>query len=50
MNFRDVLNALGMYPGEAGPLGSECAGVVTATGEGVTGFAVGDEITGTVGA
>ncbi|WEQ54930.1 SDR family NAD(P)-dependent oxidoreductase [Komagataeibacter nataicola] len=44
MNFRDVLNALGMYPGEAGPLGSECAGVVTATGEGVTGFAVGDEV------
>ncbi|CAM5289781.1 Carrier domain-containing protein OS=Streptomyces antimycoticus OX=68175 GN=SSPO_011710 PE=4 SV=1 [Streptomyces antimycoticus] len=29
LNFRDVLNALGMYPGEAGPLGGEGAGVVT---------------------
>ena len=36
LNFRDVLNALGMYPGDAGPLGSECSGVVAAVGEGVT--------------
>ena len=35
LNFRDVLNALGMYPGEAGPLGSECAGEVVSLGEGV---------------
>ncbi len=35
MNFKDVLNVLGMYPGDAGPLGSECAGVVTAAGRGV---------------
>jgi len=32
VNFKDVLNVLGMYPGDAGPLGSECAGVVTAVG------------------
>jgi epothilone polyketide synthase D len=44
LNFRDVLNALGMYPGEAGPLGSECAGVVTRAGEGVEGVAVGDSV------
>jgi acyl transferase domain-containing protein/surfactin synthase thioesterase subunit len=44
INFRDVLNALGMYPGEAGPLGGECAGVVAATGAGVTRFAVGDRV------
>jgi acyl transferase domain-containing protein len=35
LNFRDVLNALGMYPGEAGPLGGECAGSIAAVGEGV---------------
>lgn len=36
VNFRDVLNALGMYPGAAGPLGVEGAGVVLAIGPGVT--------------
>jgi acyl transferase domain-containing protein/NADPH:quinone reductase-like Zn-dependent oxidoreductase/SAM-dependent methyltransferase/acyl carrier protein len=35
LNFKDVLNVLGMYPGDPGPLGSECSGVVTAVGEGV---------------
>jgi acyl transferase domain-containing protein/aryl carrier-like protein len=44
LNFRDVLNTLGMYPGDAGPLGSECSGVITAVGPGVTGLAVGDEV------
>jgi acyl transferase domain-containing protein/acyl carrier protein len=44
LNFRDVLNALGMYPGEAGRPGSECAGVVAAIGDGVVKFQVGDEV------
>jgi len=44
LNFRDVLNALGMYPGDPGPLGNECAGVVSAVGEGVEDLAVGDEV------
>jgi NADPH:quinone reductase-like Zn-dependent oxidoreductase/aryl carrier-like protein len=44
LNFRDVLNALGMYPGDPGPLGNECAGVVSALGEGVTDLAIGDEV------
>lgn len=44
LNFRDVLNVLGMYPGEAGALGHECAGIVTALGEGVTEFQIGDEV------
>jgi NADPH:quinone reductase-like Zn-dependent oxidoreductase/aryl carrier-like protein len=44
LNFRDVLNALGMYPGDPGPLGNECAGVITAVGEGVDDLRVGDEV------
>ena len=46
LNFRDVLNALGMYPGDPGPLGGECAGVITSLGEGVTTFQVGDPVLG----
>ncbi|MBS2532153.1 SDR family NAD(P)-dependent oxidoreductase [Catenulispora sp. NF23] len=46
VNFRDVLNTLGMYPGEAGPLGLEGAGVVLAVGSGVTSVAVGDRVMG----
>jgi NADPH:quinone reductase-like Zn-dependent oxidoreductase/NADP-dependent 3-hydroxy acid dehydrogenase YdfG len=41
LNFRDVLNALGLYPGEP-PLGGECAGRVVAVGPGAEGFAPGD--------
>ncbi len=46
LNFKDVLNALGMYPGPRIPLGNEFAGVVVTIGEGVTDFAVGDEVIG----
>jgi NADPH:quinone reductase-like Zn-dependent oxidoreductase/acyl carrier protein len=44
LNFRDVLNAMGMYPGDPGELGGECAGVVSAVGEGVSAWTVGDEV------
>jgi malonyl CoA-acyl carrier protein transacylase len=43
LNFRDVLNVLGMYPGVA-PIGNECSGVIVAVGEGVTDFSIGDEV------
>ncbi|WP_217198973.1 type I polyketide synthase [Streptomyces buecherae] len=46
LNFRDVLIALGMYPGDAPPLGNEGAGIVLETGPDVTGFAPGDRVLG----
>ncbi|MEM6446994.1 MAG: SDR family NAD(P)-dependent oxidoreductase, partial [Cyanobacteria bacterium P01_D01_bin.123] len=54
LNFRDVLNALGMlkeFTAQMGvenateiPFGGECAGVVVAVGEGVEHLNVGDEV------
>ena len=35
LNFRDVLNVLGEYPGDPGPPGGDCSGTVAATGDGV---------------
>ena len=34
LNFRDVLNVLGMYPGDPGDPGGDCAGIVEAVGPG----------------
>ena len=48
VNFRDVLVALGMYPG-GGELGAEGAGVIVEVGPGVTGLAVGDAVMGLLG-
>ena len=48
VNFRDVLVALGMYPGAA-QLGAEGAGVVVEAGPDVTGVAVGDAVLGILG-
>ncbi|MES9542838.1 SDR family NAD(P)-dependent oxidoreductase [Actinomadura sp. NPDC000600] len=47
LNFRDVLIALGMYPG-TGSMGTEAAGIVTETGPGVSGVAVGDRVMGLI--
>ncbi|MFD6342877.1 SDR family NAD(P)-dependent oxidoreductase, partial [Streptomyces sp. NPDC060210] len=48
VNFRDVLKALDMYPGDAGRMGREAAGVVTEVGPEVTGLRPGDQVTGLV--
>jgi hypothetical protein len=47
LNFLDVMSAMGLRPGDdAAPilLGGECAGVVSALGEGVHEFQVGDSV------
>ncbi|WP_218005066.1 type I polyketide synthase [Actinomadura macra] len=48
LNYRDVLTAVGMYPGQSltrpPGLGWECAGVISAVGPRVQGLAVGDEV------
>ncbi|WP_344610021.1 polyketide synthase dehydratase domain-containing protein, partial [Streptomyces glaucus] len=46
VNFRDVLNVLGMYPGDAGRMGLEGAGVIVEVGPGVDRWAVGDRVMG----
>lgn len=44
INFRDVLNVLGMYPGDPGPMGGELAGRITAVGADVVGLHAGDRV------
>jgi acyl transferase domain-containing protein/acyl carrier protein/ribosomal protein S18 acetylase RimI-like enzyme len=44
LNFIDVLDALGLLPFERAGLGLECAGTISAVGDGVDGIAVGDEV------
>ncbi len=45
LNFRDVLNTLGMLPGNIDyPLGGECSGKIASVGSGVKEFQVGDEV------
>nr|WP_197938761.1 type I polyketide synthase [Phytohabitans flavus] len=48
LNFRDVLTALGMYPGDVRVFGAEAAGTVVEAGPEVTGLRVGDRVMGLV--
>ena len=48
LNFRDVLNVLGLYPGDPGPIGGDFAGVVTQLGDGATGIEVGQRVYGSM--
>lgn len=49
LNFKDVLNALDLYPGNPGPLGGECAGRVVAVGDAVDHLQIGDEVIAVAG-
>jgi acyl transferase domain-containing protein/acyl-CoA synthetase (AMP-forming)/AMP-acid ligase II/NADPH:quinone reductase-like Zn-dependent oxidoreductase/acyl carrier protein len=44
LNFRDVMNAAGVYPGGPIPFGAECSGTISAIGDAVTDLQVGDEV------
>jgi acyl transferase domain-containing protein/acyl carrier protein len=46
LNFRDVLNVLGLYPGDPGPIGGDLCGLVAELGDGVTEFEVGQRVLG----
>jgi len=46
LNFRDVLVALDLYPGESGGLGGDCAGVITRVGHQVKRVSVGERVFG----
>ncbi|MCG7596928.1 type I polyketide synthase [Mycobacterium sp. PSTR-4-N] len=48
LNFRDVLNVLGLYPGDPGPIGGDFAGTVTQIGDEVTGLTVGQRVYGSM--
>ncbi|WNV84058.1 type I polyketide synthase [Umezawaea sp. Da 62-37] len=50
VNFRDVMNVLGMYPGDAGIMGLEGAGVVLEVGPEVEDLVPGDRVMGMVDA
>ena len=44
LNFRDVMNAAGVYPGGPIPFGAECSGTISAVGSDVEGMQPGDEV------
>ncbi|MGH3723533.1 MAG: type I polyketide synthase [Mycobacterium sp.] len=48
LNFRDVLNVLGLYPGDPGPVGGDFAGIVTQLGDDVTGLEIGQRVYGSM--
>ncbi|MEA5619314.1 SDR family NAD(P)-dependent oxidoreductase [Cronbergia sp. UHCC 0137] len=44
LNFRDILNALDLYPGEPGMLGCECVGEIVAIGRDVEHLQIGQRV------
>ncbi len=48
LNFRDILNVLGLYPGDPGPIGGDLCGIVTEIGSEVNGFEIGQRVFGSM--
>jgi acyl transferase domain-containing protein/D-arabinose 1-dehydrogenase-like Zn-dependent alcohol dehydrogenase/acyl carrier protein len=48
LNFRDVLNVLGLYPGDPGPIGGDLCGIVTELGSEVSGYHIGQRVFGSM--
>eukprot|EP00435_Cladocopium_sp_Y103_P074523 s357_g49.t1 len=46
LNFRDVLNVMGLYPGDPGPPGADCSGTVLELGERVRHLRTGEDVFG----
>jgi NADPH:quinone reductase-like Zn-dependent oxidoreductase/3-oxoacyl-(acyl-carrier-protein) synthase/NAD(P)-dependent dehydrogenase (short-subunit alcohol dehydrogenase family)/SAM-dependent methyltransferase/acyl carrier protein len=46
LNFRDVLNVLGVYPGDPGMPGSDCSAILARCGRGVQRLTPGDAVLG----
>ncbi|CAK9102638.1 unnamed protein product [Durusdinium trenchii] len=46
LNFRDVLNVMGLYPGDPGPPGADCAGTVLDVGERVDHLRIAEDVFG----
>ncbi len=44
LNFRDVLKAMNLYPGDSGDFGYECVGEVIASGDAVQKIKLGDQV------
>ena len=46
LNFRDVLNVMGLYPGDPGPPGADCGGTVIGLGDNVPHLRLAEDIFG----
>eukprot|EP00930_Biecheleria_cincta_P034635 TRINITY_DN23908_c0_g1_i1.p1 TRINITY_DN23908_c0_g1~~TRINITY_DN23908_c0_g1_i1.p1 ORF type:complete len:1914 (+),score=347.51 TRINITY_DN23908_c0_g1_i1:40-5781(+) len=46
LNFRDVLNVMGLYPGDPGHPGADCAGTITAVAPDIMHLRCGDDVFG----
>eukprot|EP00931_Biecheleriopsis_adriatica_P047752 TRINITY_DN27548_c0_g2_i1.p1 TRINITY_DN27548_c0_g2~~TRINITY_DN27548_c0_g2_i1.p1 ORF type:complete len:4734 (-),score=1179.49 TRINITY_DN27548_c0_g2_i1:215-14152(-) len=46
LNFRDVLNVMGLYPGDPGPPGADCGGTVVGLGDNVEHLSLAEDVFG----
>ena len=46
LNFRDVLNVMGLYPGDPGPPGADCGGTVISLGDNIPHLRLAEDVFG----